>query len=259
MGDDESQKAIEELARFVAEQLNAGTPRHEIIKGLTDAGLKQSEAEQLVNHIESLRGGALNEARKQAGTKDLLWGFLFLIGGAAITLGTWAATKEGGSYWVMWGAMVFGAFYILRGLYRKVTSTTDAGTRLRWVLGSIILIGGMVGGGVAITNVMNPPQLTSPSDSFVVVDDNSFWEDEMASILSASGTVSNAHAEWSIKNVVIKIEAVDEAGKLIKAYDVSVVPSKIPPGGKGTYSARLQLPYSCTSANPSVTWEWVPP
>jgi len=259
MGDDESQKAIEKLAQYVAEQLNAGTPRHEIIKGLKDIGFKESEAEQLVNHIESLRHEARKEAYKQAGTKDLGCGLLLLIVGTAITLGTWAAAAPGGGYWVMWGAMAVGMFYILRGLYRKVTSTTDAGTRLRWVLGGIILIGGMVGGGVAITNMMNPPALTPPSESFVVFDDNSFWKDEIASILSVSGTVSNAHTEWSIKSVVIKIEAVDEAGKLIKTYDVSVVPSKILPGGKGAYSAELQLPYSCASASPSVEWEWVPP
>jgi hypothetical protein len=259
MKNDESQQAVEELAKSVAEQLNAGTPRHEIIKGLTNAGLEQSEAEQFVDHIDSLRHEAKKEAYKQAGTKDLGCGLLLLLVGAGITFGTWAAAGPGGSYWVMWGAVAFGAFYILRGLYRKIKNATDAGTRGMWMLGGIILIGGMVGGGVAIGNMMNPSQLTPPSESFVVFDDNSFWKDEIASILSVSGTVSNTHTEWSIKNIVIKIEAVDEAGKLIKTYDVSVVPSKILPGGKGAYSAELQLPYSCASANPYMEWEWVPP
>jgi len=116
MEDAESQRAIEELAQHVAEQLNAGTPRHEIINGLLDTGLDKSQAEQFVNNIESLRDEALSEEQKKAGTKDLGCGLLLLIVGTAITLATWAAAEAGGTYWVMWGAMAFGAFYILRGL-----------------------------------------------------------------------------------------------------------------------------------------------
>jgi len=255
MANEESQNAVDELVKSVAEQLDAGIPKKDIINRLSEAGLGSFEAEEFVNRVDSLR----YEARKQAGTKDLGCGFLLLLVGAAITLGTWAAAEGGGSYWVMWGAMVFGAFYILRGLYRKVTNTTDAGTRLAWILGGIILIGGMVGGGVAITNTMNPPELTVPSDSFVVWDDNSLWEDEIQGIFRSSGTVTNSHSEWSIKDVKIELEAMDEADKVIKTYDVSVIPSTIPPKGKGVYSKRLQVPYYCVSVTPIVVWEWVPP
>jgi len=255
MADNESQKDIDELVKSVAKQLDAGIPRQAIISGLLDAGLGSVEAGQFISNIESLRYGA----RKQAGTKDLGCGLLLLVVGVAITLGTWAAAAPGESYWVMWGAMAVGMFYILRGLYRKVTSTNDAGTRLGWVLGGVILIAGMVGGGIAINNMVNPPQITPPSDSFVVCDDNSFWEDETLSILRASGTVTNTHSAWSIKNVKINIEAIDATNNVMKSYEVSVAPNTIRPGGKGTYSARLQLPLACTSAKSSVVWEWVPP
>jgi hypothetical protein len=259
MREDESQKAIEELARFVAEQLNAGTPRHEIIKGLTDVGLKQSEAEQFVNHIESLRHKAQKEAYKQAGTKDFLWGFLFLIGGVVITLVTWAVAKPGGSYWVMWGAMAIGAFYILRGFYRKIKNATDGGARLMWVLGGIILIGGIVGGGVAITNMTTPPELTPPSDSFIVSEGDLIWEDEIEGILRVSGTISNTHSEWSIKNVKVEVRALDDKEDLIKTYEVSVVPSTISPGGKGVCYETIQVPYSCVAVDSTLVWEWEPP
>lgn len=255
MEDDESQKALEELVKSVAEQLDAGIPKEDIIKGLSDTGLGSFEAEQFVNNIDALR----HEERKKAGTKDLGCGFLLLIVGAAITLGTWAATEAGGGYWVMWGAMAFGAFYILRGLYRKITTETDAGTRLMWILGSIILIGGMVGGGVAITNMMNPPEVTVPSESFVVAEDNLFWEDEIRSILSVGGVITNTHGQWSIKKVEVEVEAIDEAGNVMSTYTVPVIPSTIPPGGKGVYSKRLQLPYDCVGADTAVVWEWVPP
>lgn len=255
MAEDESQQAIEELAKSVAEQLDAGIPKEDIIKGLSDAGLGQLEAEQFVNNVDMLR----HEARKQAGTKDIGCGFLLLIVGAAITLGTWAAAEGGGAYWVMWGAMVFGAFYILRGLYRKVANATDAGARLRWVLGGIILIGGIVGGGMAIGNVVNPTELAPPSESFVVAEDNSFWEDEIRSILSVSGVITSTHGQWSIEKVEVEVEAIDEAGNVMRTYTVPVIPSTIPPGGKGVYSKRLQLPYDCVEADTAVVWEWVPP
>lgn len=227
MPDNESQKDIDELAK----------------------------AEQFVSNIENLH----YEARKQAGTKDLGCGFALLIVGVGITLGTWAFAEAGQSYWVMWGAMLVGVFYLLRGLYRKVTSTTDAGIRLQWIFGGIILISGIVGGGIAINNMMTSSEMTSPSESFIVNEDTSFWEDETQSILKVSGLVKNTHSVWSIKNVKIEIEALDAANNVMKTYEVSVIPSTIPPRGIGTYSERLQLPYTCVFANMVMLWEWVPP
>jgi hypothetical protein len=254
-----SAESLAQVKRHVAEQLDAGTPRHELIKGLSDAGLDRAEAEQLVDNIERLRKEALNQARKQAGTKDLGLGLLLLIVGIAITLGTWAAADEGGSYWIMWGAMVAGAFYILRGFYRKIATATEGTTRIMWVLCGVVLIGGMVGAGVAIGDMVSSPKIHAPSNSFVAIDDNSYWENETRAIFRASGIVTNTHSEWSIKKVVIKIEALDNAGKVIKTYDVPVVPNTIPPGGTGTYSASLQLPASCASVNGKVAGEWVAP
>ena len=255
MTEEESQQAIDELIKSVAEQLDAGIPKQDIVKGLTDGGLSQFEAEQFVNNIDVLH----HEARKQAGTKDLGCGLLLLLVGAAITFGTWAVAEGGGSYWVMWGAMVFGAFYILRGFYRKIANATDAGVRLGWVLGGMILIGGLVGGGVAITNMMNPPELTPPSDSYVVWNDNSFWEDEIRSTFMVSGVVTNTHSEWLMDNVRIEVEAEDDHSKLVGKYTVSVKPVTITPGSRGVYSKILQMPYECTYATPVIHWEWVSP
>jgi len=113
MTNDESQQAREDLAKSVAEQLDAGKSKQDIIKSLTGAGLNSFEAEQFVDHIERLRYEVRKEAYKRAGTKDLGCGFLLLLIGAGITYGTWAAAGPGGGYWVMWGAIVVGAFYIL--------------------------------------------------------------------------------------------------------------------------------------------------
>lgn len=159
----------------------------------------------------------------------------------------------------MWGLLGYGMFRIIRGLYRKVTSAIQRGRRLIWIFGSIMFAGGIVIGGMAFYNVMNPSQLTSPSESFIVCEENSFWEDEILSILNVNGVVTNTHSEWSVENMTIELEAIDEEGNVIKTYKVTVIPSTIPPGGKGVYSERLQLPYACMGVDIGGVWEWVPP
>ncbi len=256
MKDGESQDASEKLAQSVAEQLDADIPKDDIVKGLSQGGLSPLEARQFVEYVDIMR----YEAKRQAGTKDLLWGVGLTLVAAAITWGTWAAAEAGGTYWFMWGLVAYGMFRIIRGIYRKVTTATDAGGRLWWVFGGVILIGGIVGGGVATANMMTTaPQLTPPSESFVILDDNTFWENELLSTLSVSGVITNTHSQWSINNVEVEVEAIDDAGNVMSTYTVQVIPSIIPPGGKGLYSKKLQLPYSCVEARSAVVWQWVPP
>ena len=47
---------------------------------------------------------------------DIKWGLIWLIGGGFITLATYEAAANGGSYFIMWGAMIYGGFRILKGL-----------------------------------------------------------------------------------------------------------------------------------------------
>lgn len=275
MKGDKSQDAVEQRAKFVAEQLDAGIPKDEVKRRLSDSGLRPFEAQQLVEDVarrsheasaespryqapvESLR----REVHRESGLKDLGYGFLLLLVGGVVTLVTWALAEPGGSYWVMWGAMIFGGFYLLRGFYREVTNAGDTSARLKWLLAGIIIIGGVVGGGVAIADKMTPSEseLTPPSESFVAWEDNTFWKDERLSILTVTGVVSNTHTEWSIAKVEIEVEALGDADRVMQTYDVSVTPSTIRPGGEARYSKTLQLPIDCLSANTSLVWEWVSP
>ena len=250
-----SQLSAEDLAKSVVEELEAGIPKADIIKRLSDSGLETKEAEEFVNHIDMLRF----EARKDAATKDLGCGFLLFIVGAAITIGTWAAAEGGGSYWVMWGAMLFGAFYILRGLYRKITSSTESGTRFMWSILGILLFGGVIGGGLLISNIVTESEISVPSNEFVVFEDNCYWYDEINSIFHAGGIVRNTHSEWTIKNVEIEVRALDDNDNALSTHKVLVVPSTLRPGEKGIFSQRLQFPIACTYAEYGVLWEWVPP
>jgi len=201
-----------------------------------------------------------NQALSRAGTKDLIWGFIVLGIGAGITLGTWVAASPGSSYWVMWGLIGSGLFGVFRGLYRKVKSGSVLGTRGKWIIASISVISCLTLGGIfAYQYMYGAPEyiLTPPSYSYVVEDDYSYWQDEVNSILCVNGYINNTHSEWTIEEVTIVIEALDAHGNVMQEYKVQVMPSTIPPHGRGTYSKTLQLPYDCMEAAPHIEWMWV--
>jgi hypothetical protein len=56
-------------------------------------------------------------ARKDAAQKQMFIGAVLCFGGLAVTIGTYLLAKEGGtgSYLVAWGAIIGGAFQLLRG------------------------------------------------------------------------------------------------------------------------------------------------
>jgi hypothetical protein len=222
--------------------------------------LNQQEDEMQQNSYDEIALDAIDqEERNKAGTKDLIWGFLSLVGGAVITLIMWAATEPGHSFWVMTGAIVFGAFWILRGLYRKITSNKDDTIRLMWILGGILVVGTIVGGAIAITNMMTQSMPTPPSDSFILFEDNSAWKDEVSDIVTISGTVTNTHSEWSIVNVNVELEAIDTKGDTVKTFSVPVAPGKLTPGGQGVYDTTITVPTTCVRVKPFLSWEWEPP
>lgn len=58
----------------------------------------------------------LEEAKKVA-TKKVAIGAAWAIGGGALTAITYNAASDGGTYLIFWGAIIFGIWDILRGLY----------------------------------------------------------------------------------------------------------------------------------------------
>ena len=57
------------------------------------------------------------------GKKNMLYGALWCIGGTIITVGTYtAASSGGGTYFITWGAIIFGALQFLQRLYQFVTA-----------------------------------------------------------------------------------------------------------------------------------------
>lgn len=56
------------------------------------------------------------------GTRDLIVGGLWCLGGTVVTVATWSMASGGGSYVVAWGAILFGGIQFVRGLARKLSS-----------------------------------------------------------------------------------------------------------------------------------------
>ena len=80
----------------------------------------QELTERFVTNVR-LRHGArvAEETKAKRGlivNNDIKWGLIWLIGGGFITLATYEAAANGGSYFIMWGAMIYGGFRILKGL-----------------------------------------------------------------------------------------------------------------------------------------------
>jgi hypothetical protein len=55
------------------------------------------------------------------GAKNMLVGALFCIIGIAITAATFSAASQGGSYFVCYGAIIFGAIQFFKGLFQLAT------------------------------------------------------------------------------------------------------------------------------------------
>ena len=57
-----------------------------------------------------------NSAQNERAQKDMLYGALWCIGGIVVTALTYsAASEQGGTYVIAWGAILFGAIQFLRG------------------------------------------------------------------------------------------------------------------------------------------------
>jgi hypothetical protein len=52
---------------------------------------------------------------------DIKWGLILLLGGGAITLYTYESAANGGSYFIMWGVMIYGGYRLILGLFDSVS------------------------------------------------------------------------------------------------------------------------------------------
>jgi len=85
-------------------------------KALMDKGLDQASASAVAQNVQNFVA-AFAKAIKSSGSRNALIGGLFCVGGTVVTVVTYEAARGGGTYVVAWGAIVFGAIQMLRGLF----------------------------------------------------------------------------------------------------------------------------------------------
>jgi hypothetical protein len=108
-----SQEEIRRAAHnYVAEMLKAGMTAAQMESKLMEQGLDQHNAASVVRNLLATRAQALNENAK----KNMLYGGICFLAGIVVTLVTFMASSGGGTYILVWGAIIFGGFQFFRGL-----------------------------------------------------------------------------------------------------------------------------------------------
>jgi hypothetical protein len=81
--------------------------------------IKRLQPEPLASESSLIDDADLKEAKRKNASKDLVVGGLWFLGGISVTVLTYsAASNGGGTYFVAYGAIIFGAVQFIRGLMR---------------------------------------------------------------------------------------------------------------------------------------------
>lgn len=112
------QELIEQVYEFAAQQRSMGQSGPEIKQALVAEGLDEESASVVVENIEQME----REGARSAGTKNMIYGAIWCIGGTVVTVATYSAASGGGSYVVAWGAIIFGGVQFLQGLVQSFSS-----------------------------------------------------------------------------------------------------------------------------------------
>lgn len=100
---------------MIAEQLAAGVAEEEITQMLVDSGRSRGEAADLVRSVVDAESESVPLV--EVYRRKMISGALWAIGGVAVTAITYEAARDGGVYIIAWGAMLFGAWDFIRGLF----------------------------------------------------------------------------------------------------------------------------------------------
>ncbi len=118
---DEQQKAqlqIYEIAEnLMINQKRSASETIDVL--IIDYELSEEQAIAVVANLED----AINEELNYKANRNILHGSLWCIGGTIVTVVSYQiALENGGTYWITWGAILFGALQLLNGLLYKMTN-----------------------------------------------------------------------------------------------------------------------------------------
>jgi hypothetical protein len=105
-------QVIQAVYAYAAHLIKVGHSRMQVEDRLVERGLDREAASTVVDKLLAMRA----EAQEEAARKDMLYGALWCLGGVLVTALTYIAAEGGGVYIVWWGAIVYGAIRLFRGL-----------------------------------------------------------------------------------------------------------------------------------------------
>lgn len=121
------------LTRSIAEDLRDQVPEQVIITRLTSKGMQPAEAQRSIDLVRDAMTKAQNQAIRQQATeaaayrlaqanKNITFGAFFFLGGVVATAATYMMAASGltrGTYFIAWGAILFGLIRVLIGMSMK--------------------------------------------------------------------------------------------------------------------------------------------
>ncbi len=110
------------LIQRIRRQIKKGKSRLIIINDLVTSGWDRKEAEKLVGSVDQISSSnrLTPEERKKLDKKIrnmLIEGFVFLLGGLALSFYLYSQAEDGSKFKIIWISMAFGLYYIIRGTY----------------------------------------------------------------------------------------------------------------------------------------------
>ena len=114
---DEGKEAAQQLYNYAAELRKQGKSKAEVEKTLIDGGMDEASARILTNNLDN----QYLAAKRAKGKKNMIYGTLWCVGGAIITVVSFSSSSGGGRYFITWGAIVFGAIQFILGLTQSMS------------------------------------------------------------------------------------------------------------------------------------------
>src|SRR5260221_539363 len=109
---DEKKQRNAEIIRFAAKLMKNGIADNVIRSKIVVMGLTDEQASAVINTLRKVR----KEVQRKTGQRNMLIGGLICLAGIIITVATLSATRGGGTYILMWGAILFGGVQCTAGV-----------------------------------------------------------------------------------------------------------------------------------------------
>lgn len=113
----DQQEIVNQIYGFTADMLyNQKKSIEETKAALIENGLRAEDADVVIANLQN----QYKQEKRETGNKNMLYGALWCVGGLLVTILTYSAASDGGTYVVAWGAVIFGAIQFFKGLFQRL-------------------------------------------------------------------------------------------------------------------------------------------